>query len=178
MNIRNFSSFPVLTTERLTLRRVSLDDQQSIFALRSDVEINKYLQREPSKNIEDAVDFINKVNDNIEKNTSLYWAITLTETKAFVGTICLFDFSSQENSCEIGYELMHRFQGQGIMKEAMVSVVEYVFHTLKVQKIVAYTHKENLVSINLLSKLGFLESKELDQENPDVGVYTLSCSNF
>ena len=72
---RNFSPFPVLTTERLTLRQLSIDDQQDIFALRSDTEINKYLDREPSKTIEDAINFIGKINDNIQKNKSIYWEI-------------------------------------------------------------------------------------------------------
>jgi ribosomal-protein-alanine N-acetyltransferase len=34
-----------------------------------------------------------------------------------VGTICLFGFSDENASCEIGYELLTNFQGQGIMKE-------------------------------------------------------------
>jgi ribosomal-protein-alanine N-acetyltransferase len=121
MKNRNFTSFPILTTERLTLRQLLIDDQNDIFALRSDTEINQYLNRQPSKTIEDAINFINKVNDNIKLNNSLYWAITLTMTKTFVGTICLFDFSDEKDSCEIGYELMTEFQGQGIMKEADTS---------------------------------------------------------
>jgi len=110
MTNRNFTPFPILTTERLTLRQLSIDDQQNIFALRSDKEINKYLDRQVSKTIEDAINFINKVNDNIKKNDSIYWVITLTKTKTFVGTICLFDFSNEKSSCEIGYELMTKFQ--------------------------------------------------------------------
>ena len=43
MTKRNFTPFPILATERLTLRQLSIDDQQNIFALRSDKEINKYL---------------------------------------------------------------------------------------------------------------------------------------
>jgi uncharacterized glyoxalase superfamily protein PhnB len=35
---RYFSPFPILTTERLTLRQLSTDDQQDIFALRSDTD--------------------------------------------------------------------------------------------------------------------------------------------
>src|SRR4051812_10735391 len=120
---RNFTPFPILTTERLTLRQLSTDDQQDIFTLRSDIEINKYLDREPSRTMEDAINFINKINDNIQKNTSIYWVITLTKTKTFVGTICLFDFSNKKNSCEIGYELMTKFQSQGIMKEAAEEVI-------------------------------------------------------
>ena len=177
MITRNFTSFPILTTERLTLRQLSIDDQQNIFALRSDTEINKYLDREPSKTIEDAINFINKVNNNIKENNSLYWAITLTKTKTFVGTICLFHFSSETNSCEIGYELMIKFQGQGIMKKAAEKVIDYAFQTLQFQKIVAHTHNENQNSTKLLTKFNFLKSKEADKENPDFNIFTLTHSN-
>ncbi|MBO9675310.1 MAG: GNAT family N-acetyltransferase [Sphingobacteriaceae bacterium] len=170
---RNFRPFPILTTERLTLRQLSADDRHDIFALRSDPEINKYLVREPSKTIEDATNFINKVNDNIQKNNSVYWAITLTKTKTFVGTICLFDFSDEKNSCEIGYELMPKFQNQGIMIEAIKQVIAYSFQILKFQKIVAFTHQENDHSIKLLKKVNFLPSPETNKENPDFNVFTL-----
>jgi ribosomal-protein-alanine N-acetyltransferase len=69
----NFTTFPTLTTERLTLRQLSIDDQQDILALRSDPEINKYLDRQLSKTTEEAINFINKVNDNIKKNVALYY---------------------------------------------------------------------------------------------------------
>lgn len=170
----NFSTFPILTTERLTLRQLSTDDQQNIFALRSDKKINKYLDREPCKTIEDAINFINKVNDNIQKNNSIYWVITLRKTKTFVGTICLFDFSNEKNSCEIGYELMTKFQSQGIMKEATEKVIDYAFKTLQFQKIIAFTHNENQNSTKLLTKFNFLQSLEANKENPDITIFTLT----
>lgn len=170
----NFSPFPILTTERLTLRQLSIDDQQDILALRSDPEINKYLGRQPSKTIEDAINFINKINENVEKNIALYWAISVTGTKTFVGTICLFDFSDDENSCEIGYELMPKFQGQGLMKEATEVVIEYVFQTLKLNKIVAVTHCDNRNSTNLLTKFNFAKSIENEKENPDLNIFNLT----
>ena len=100
----NFTIFPILTTERLTLRQLASNDYQAIFDLRSDPEINKFLGRQASKTTEDAINFIDMVNDNIKKNNSFYWAITLNDTKTLVGTICLFDFSNEKNSCEIGYD--------------------------------------------------------------------------
>ena len=171
---RNFTPFPILTTERLTLRQLSIDDTQNIFALRSDIKINKYLDREPSKAIDDALKFIKKVNDNIKNNSSIYWVISLTRTKKFVGIICLFDFSNEKNSCEIGYELMTKFQGQGIMKEAAQVVIDYVFQTLKFKKILAFTHYENQNSTNLLLKFNFVKSLERDKENPNVNIFTLA----
>lgn len=170
---RNFTPFPILITERLTLRQLSIDDQQDIFALRSDPKINKFLDRPLYRTNEEAINFINKVNDNIEKGNSYYWAITLTDTKTLVGTICLFDFSAENNSCEIGYELMTKFQGQGIMKEAAQAVIDYVFQTLKFKKILAFTHYDNQNSTNLLLKLNFVKSLETNKENPDLNIFTL-----
>ena len=166
-------AFPILTTERLSLRQLSFDDQQNIFSLRSDKEINKYLDRKISKTIEDAIEFINRFNDNIKKNNSGYRAITLKKTETFVGTICLFDFSSEKNSCEIGYELLTNFQGQGIMKEAAEKVIDYAFRVLQFKKILAVSHKDNLRSTELLRRLNFIKSVEADKENPDLTIFNL-----
>ena len=174
MENRNFTSFPILTTERLTLRQLLIDDQNDILALRSDTEINRYLDRQPSKTIDDATNFINKVNDNIKLNNSIYWAITLTTTKTFVGTICLFDFSDEKNSCEIGYELMTKFQGQGIMKEATQAVIDYAFQTLKIKQILAFTHSDNQNSTKLLTRFNFVKYVETDKENPALNVFILT----
>lgn len=174
MTIRQFTPFPILITERLTLRQLLLTDAQDIFALRSDSEINKYLGRQPSKTVEDARHFIDNITENIKKNESIYWAITLTESKTFVGAICLFEFSDQHNNCEIGYELLRHFQGKGMMKEAASKVVEYAVQTIKVETIIAFTHKNNQNSTKLLAQLEFKKSVEPDKMSPDYCVFTFS----
>jgi [ribosomal protein S5]-alanine N-acetyltransferase len=174
MTDMNLTALPVLTTERLTLRQLSINDQQDIFALRSDPGVNKYLGRQPCDTVEDALLFINKINASVEKRDTCYWAITLTGTKMLAGTICLFDFSAEHNSCEIGYELMTKFQGQGIMKEAVEAVIDFVFHTLALKKIVAVTHCANEKSTALLLKFNFVKAAEADKENPDLTIFTLA----
>ena len=173
---RTFAPFPILRTERLTLRQLVIDDEQEIFTLRSDSEINKYLDRQVSNTIDDARNFINKVNENINKNDSLYWAITLSDKNILVGTICLFSFSDENDKCEIGYELLTNFQGQGIMKEAVEKVIDYAFNTIKVQKIEAFFHKDNLSSIRLLNKFSFKQSNEFDKVTPELICYYLTNS--
>src|SRR5262250_136288 len=163
MSNRTFAPFPVLRTERLTLRQLLVTDEQEIFTLRSDSEINKYLNRQVSNTIDDARNFINKVNENINKNDSLYWAITLSDKNKLIGTICLFGFSDENDKCEIGYELLTNFQGQGIMREAVEKVIDYAFNTIKVQKIEAFFHRDNLSSIRLLDKFSFKQSNERDK---------------
>src|SRR6186997_3129704 len=173
---KSFTPFPILTTERLTLRQLVTNDEQEIFTLRSDSEINKYLDRQISNTIDDARNFINKVNENINKSDSLYWAITLSDKNILVGTICLFGFSDENYKCEIGYELLTNFQGQGIMKAAVEKVIEYAFNTIKVQKIEAFMHRDNLSSIKLLEKFSFRNLTEPDETNPDLICYDLTNS--
>jgi ribosomal-protein-alanine N-acetyltransferase len=171
---KSFTPFPILITERLTLRQPVMSDAQEIFTLRSDSEINKYLDRQVSNTIEDARDFIHKVTHNID---SLYWAITLSSKNILVGTICLYGFSDEESKCEIGYELLTNFQGQGIMKEAAEKVIDYAFNTIKVQKIEAFLHRDNHSSIKLMDKLSFRNSNERDKTNPELIRYHLSFSD-
>ena len=177
---RNFKPFPILATERLTLRQLLITDEQEIFTLRSDREINKYLDRQVSKTVDDARNFINMINGNIHKNDSIYWAITLRDRNILVGTICLFGFSDEDNKCEIGYEILTNFQGQGIMSEAAEKVIDFAFNTNKVQKIEAFLHKDNQRSIKLLEKLSFRNSNEPDKTNPELICFNLtnSIKNF
>lgn len=171
-----FSPFPILITERLILRQLLVDDEQEIFTLRSDSEINKYLDRQVSSTIEDARNFINQVNENIAKNASLYWGITLSDTNILVGTICLFSFSDENGNCEMGYELLTNFQGQGIMKEAVQKVMKYAFNTIKVKKIEAFLHRDNQSSINLLERLSFRNSDKSGAVSPELLCYRLTNS--
>jgi ribosomal-protein-alanine N-acetyltransferase len=161
----NFTPFPTLSTERLTLRQVDMNDAQEVFALRSDEEVNKYIDRNRAQTIDDAKGFIKMINEKINNNESMYWAIMFTGSKQFVGTACLFSFSEQHQSCEIGYELLPKFQGQGLMQEAIQKVIDYGFHTIQLQTIEAVVNKDNHASINLLKKLPFKESTDAVDEN-------------
>ncbi|HSB93526.1 MAG TPA: GNAT family N-acetyltransferase [Flavitalea sp.] len=172
----NFTPFPTLTTDRLTLRQLSMADQQHIFKLRSDEAINKYLDRDISRTLDDAITFIEKIKNNVENNISIYWVITLTSAGTFAGTIGLFNFSIETNSCEIGYELLTAFQGNGIMKEAAEKVIAYAFNELQVDQIAACSHKGNQQSTNLLMKLNFTKSIEADNENPVFNTFTVARS--
>jgi len=175
---RTFNPFPILTTGRLTLRQLIINDDQEIFTLRSDSEINKYLDRQLSNTIDDARNFIKKVNENINKNDSLYWAITLSDKNVLIGTICLFSFSDETDKCEIGYELLTNFQGQGIMTEAVEKVIDFAFNTIKVQKIEAFFHIDNQSSIKLLEKFSFKDSNKPDKTDTNLVCYHLTNSVY
>ncbi len=163
MTGKNFTPFPVLKTGRLTLRQLRSSDDKEIFDLRSNDNVNKYLDRKPSKSIDDAKNFIKTINENIQRNDSIYWAITLNGTDKLIGTICLFDFSEDHSKVEIGYELLPDFQGKGIMQEATSKVIYFGFQHVGLNSIEAYTHSENQGSTRLLEKLNFKRDNAADE---------------
>lgn len=174
MHNKNFIPFPILTTKRLTLRQLSESDAEQILSLRSDAVINKYLGRQPAKTLDDALNFIRKTNENIKKSPLKYWAITLNGSEKLTGTICLFDYSEELEKCEIGYELLTDYQGQGIMSEATKKIIDYAFLTLRLKTIDACTHKDNQSSTKLLQKLNFEKTGIVDETNPDMILFRLA----
>ena len=171
---RILSTFPTLTTERLTLRQPLESDAQEIFLLRSDAIVNKYLDRQPTETVAEAISFIRKVAENFKNNAGLYWAITQTDNGKLIGTVCLFDFSDEGKKCEIGYELLPNYQGQGIMNEALKKIIEFTFQTLGLENIDAFTHKDNQSSTKLLRKFNFKETTVIDEANPNLIAFRLS----
>jgi len=177
MSKRIFTPFPVLKTERLTLRQLSVNDDKEIFALRSDKQVNKYIDRDPSNTIEDARTFIHKIAEVVRQNEGIYWAITLTNDDNLVGTICLFNFSNENDQAEIGYELLPAFQGQGIMQEATSKVIAFALDVIGLKTIEAYTHLENENSSKLLEKFNFRKQENIDNNSNDMFViYKLSTT--
>jgi [ribosomal protein S5]-alanine N-acetyltransferase len=174
MKVSNNVPLPVLATERLTLRRLQVDDAPQLFVLRSDSGVNQYLDRQPSRSIADVKDFMAAIQKGIDNNGLYYWGITFTHTATLVGTICLFNFSQGRSTCEIGYELLPRFQGQGLMREAAGAVIGHCFNVLGLLAIEAVTHKNNAASEKLLRQLGFSQKAEQDSTHPDCRVFILT----
>lgn len=173
----NFTPFPLLKTERLLLRKIKESDSDVILFLRSDKTVNKFIERtenRKTKNKNDALKFIKEITEAIEKNKSISWGITLKDNPQIIGTICLWNFSKDKKNAEVGYDLNPKFQQKGIMNEALKSIINFGFNTLKLNKIEAYTHKHNLSSKNLLekNKFKFIEDKK-DEYNADNIIFEL-----
>jgi ribosomal-protein-alanine N-acetyltransferase len=167
--------FPILKTERLTLRQLTETDVKAIYTLRSNESVNRYIKRSRQVTLDEAKTFINKINVGINQHSWIYWAICLKDTTDLVGTICLWNFSDDKTMAELGYELDPTYQGQGYLNEALKSVVLYAFVTIGLTSIEAYTHRENLSSTRLLEKNKFrLDPTKVDEGNTNNIVYRLT----
>ncbi|MCJ8209439.1 GNAT family N-acetyltransferase [Mucilaginibacter sp. RS28] len=154
MNI-NLNPFPELTTKRLLLRKLAPQDAAEIFRLRSNEQVNAYLDRARAQTIEDAQNFIQKIEAMLRQQHGVYWAITLKDNPSLIGTICFFGFDQNNDRAEIGYELLPEYNGKGMMQEALIGVVTYGFNVMELKAIVAETKIDNASSIKLLERSGF-----------------------
>lgn len=147
--------FSEIITERLLLRKPKKTDWKMVSHLRSNEEINKFITRSSATSQTEALEFIEKIRTGIQKQEIFYWSITEKNNDQMIGSICLWNFSADRKTAETGYDLLPYFQKKGIMSEALQSILDYGFLKLHLQKIEAYTHKDNIASKKMLESNNF-----------------------
>ncbi|CAI8757155.1 GNAT family N-acetyltransferase [Chryseobacterium sp. IT-36CA2] len=163
-----------LETERLILKGINESYTEDILKIRSNPEVNKFVQRNSPKNNYDALQFILTIKEKTKNNQTVYLGISLKDQPNLIGTICLWNFSEDRKTAEVGYELLPEYHRQGIMSEALKAVLDFGFNELHLEEIVAITNKLNENSKGLLVKHDFilLEGKE-DEGFPDNIIFSL-----
>ncbi len=153
----NFLPFPIIETERLLLKRITNDDVNEVFELRSNPETMKYIPRPLVKTTEDALEHIAMIEDKIITNIGINWGITLKGNSKLLGIIGYYRMQPENYRAEIGYILLPEFHGKGIIPEAVNKLIRYGFDDLKLHSIEAVIDPENLASEKVLQKCGFVK---------------------
>jgi [ribosomal protein S5]-alanine N-acetyltransferase len=149
----NFEPFPVLETSRLKLRKISLDDADDIFLLRSNEEAIKYIHKPKLNSIEDAVALIKKMNEP----DRIQWGITLKTAGAIIGTIGYHRIIQDHYRAEIGYMLHPDYWNTGLMTEALAKTIGFGFNKMNLHSIEAIINPGNAVSRKILKKFNFIK---------------------
>jgi ribosomal-protein-alanine N-acetyltransferase len=160
----NFTTFPVLETERLTLRELNLNDAKAIFGLRTNKEINEFIDRKRLNNLSESRAFIDLISKLTATNKGLFWVLESKNNQQLIGTIGLRNFEDEKNYAEIGYELDPSYHQRGFMSEAFEAILKFGFENLELKTIEAFTHQKNTASIALLKKQQFVLDPERREE--------------
>lgn len=161
-------------TERLILRTITEYDAVEIFSIRSNLEINRFLHRIPPKNSFEALDFILNIKRKTLNKEILFFGISCRTQPQLLGTICLWNFSEDREIAELGYELLPNYHGKGLMSEAVAFILKFGFQQLNLNKIEAFTNKNNVNSISLLGKFNFiLNESRKDRNYPENSIFEL-----
>jgi ribosomal-protein-alanine N-acetyltransferase len=151
-----------LETERLFLRNISIEDREFIFSQFSNNEVTKYLyDAQPVIDIQGADEII---NDYLKPEPRGHhrWIIVRKNDNKKIGTCGFHCWDTTLNQCDIGYDLYPDFQRMGYMFEALQEIINFAWNDMKVTCINACIYVDNLPSIRLVEKLGFVYNGQVE----------------
>ena len=152
---------PLLETERLLLRPLSLEDASRIQDLASDKLVSEMTANIPHPYPDDAAsEWISGHQQKWSDREQANFAITLKPTNKIVGCISL-EFKNA-NEAELSYWVGVEFWGVGYATEAVKKMISYGFSELTLHCIKARVLSRNPASGKVLLKSGlqFLETIE------------------
>lgn len=146
-----------LETERLIMKQMCEADAPGMFELNSDKEVIWYTG-DKSYYIEQTKQFI-KNYDQYTKHKMGRLNTFLKSTGEYIGW-CRLKYLAGSNKVDLGYRLHKRYWGKGYATEASIESLNYGFKTLHLDEIIATAMKPNVVSINVMKKLGMSYSHD------------------
>ncbi|RXR16255.1 N-acetyltransferase [Flavobacterium amnicola] len=163
MTTNPFLPFQNLESDRLVLRRLTSDDIQEVYALKSDPKIMEYIPRPLVTNLDEAMAHITMINDKIDTGEGINWAITLKPSNKLLGIIGHYRIKWEHYRSEIGYMLLPEAYGKGIATEAVQLICDYGFNHMKMHSLEGIIDPKNLASAKVLEKSGFVKEAHLKE---------------
>lgn len=165
-----FNVFPEISSERLNLREIKHEDVTSIYKLLSNPEVIKYDTFELFTNIKQAEDIIKWFSEEYKEKRAIFWGISLKNKTNIIG-FCKCEIEIPTVRADLGYDLCPEYWNMGIMTETLSVIIDFVFHTLDINRIEAAVSTDNMASIRVLEKLGFVKEGVLRERSYWKGNY-------
>jgi len=121
----NFSFFPILESERLCFRRLTNEDAPEIIVLRGNPETMKFIPRPLVTDIEGALAHIKMINDKIDENLDINWAVTEKGSDKCIGIMGFYRTQPEHFRTELGYMITSEHWGKG------ENIIRFRFQYLK-----------------------------------------------
>lgn len=138
-------------TERLKIVYTSINDIDLIMKMDKQDCTQKYLGGIKNKSREERLEFLNN-----KKNS---YTVLLDDIK--IGFVSL---KINEDKAEISYIFDSDYTGSGYCSEVVKVLVDIAFNKLYLNKLYAYTKEDNIASIKVLTKNGFINKDSNNKE--------------
>ena len=174
-----------LETERLILRRFTLDDAGAMFRnWAGDPVVTEFLTW-PAHPSEDVTrQLLGYWVADYAKPDNYQWAVEMKSLHEPIGSISIVRINEDIDEMELGWCIGHAWWGQGIMPEAGEAVLKYLFEEVGVNRMAARHAVDNPKSGRVMQKLGMVKEGVLRQAGrsnhglEDVEQYSLLRSEY
>ncbi|AHM60644.1 GCN5-related N-acetyltransferase [Flammeovirgaceae bacterium 311] len=148
-----------LSTHRLNLALVQLEDLPDIHELHTLPETDRYNTLGIPESVEQTVNIVQEwiAAAEAEISTAFTFSIRSKETDTFIGLIALKCGKPKFRTGEVWYKLHVEHWRKGYATEALEKVLDFGFSNLKLHRIEAGCATANTGSIKVLEKAGMLK---------------------
>lgn len=157
-----------LETNRLILRRFTMDDLEPIFNhCWSDPEVFKWTNYTPMTCADDVIHaagmFTDKWLGAYDRDNRYSWAIELKSTGEVIGRLFGMNPDDSLRQIELTYELGRSWWNQGLMTEAVKAVIDFFFCEVGFNRIQSHHADKNPASGKVMQKCGMTYEGTLRQ---------------
>lgn len=166
----------MLETARLVVRPFVTDDFNTLYALRADPEVSKYLGG--TENLREKV--ASRLAYYIEHYARHGYAMGLAGLKSSRETVGWGGLQHLDDGdeLEVGYALARAHWGQGYATEIAAGWLRFGFDHLGADRIVAVASPENVASRHVMDKLGMRYEKDYLHYGHDTVYYAVTRGAF
>ena len=149
--------FPRFETERLVLRRITVEDAVDILDHYSQEAVTHFLDIESIHTRAEAEQIIGFFERGYQEGRWIRWGIEFKQTGHLIGTAGFNNWELHRGFYgEIGFDLSSEYWGQGIMIEALEPLIQFGFEEIGLNRIEALVMLHAEQAMNVLEKLGFI----------------------
>ena len=149
----------ILETDRLRLRRLTLQDRADIHSVLLDARIMTAMHLPCSEEFADQ--WLARQIALYETHGTANWYAERKADGAFIGIMGLMTHEMNGASvAELGYLIHPDYQRQGYASEGAKGCMEYAFHVLNADYVTASIAADNTPSMSLAEKLGLFPVEE------------------
>ncbi len=161
----------VLETNRLYLRRLTVEDAENAYRLNLDSKVIQYTGDDSFESIETARQFLANYS-HYDQYDFGRWAVIRKDNDEFLGW-CGLKYTPELNEYDIGFRFLQKYWNQGYATEAAEACIDLGFNHYKLAKIVGRVRKENIASIRVLEKIGLTYTRDFDFDGNEGVIYSI-----
>ena len=144
-----------IETPRLILRMAEIADAEPMFRnWASDSGVTKFLTWPTYQSVDDAYGILNLWIRDYDNPSFYQWMIVLKEHTEPIGSISVVQLRDDIAQAEIGYCIGRQWWHKGIMTEALMAIIQFLFTEVGVNRIEAKHDTNNPHSGGVMKKCG------------------------
>lgn len=144
-----------IETERLILRRFTVEDTQDMFDnWASDPAVTEFLTWPTHQEVSFTKTLLAEWIENYDDGGYFNWVMELKETGAAIGNISVVHLNENTECATIGYCMSRAYWGKELMPEALKAVMDFLFDEVGLNRVEAYHDSNNPKSGRVMAKAG------------------------